>query len=123
MGLSSLCLTFFASKYDDRPDRLALVHQIESLVDLLQLEDVRDHRVDLDLSVHVPVDDLRHVGAATCTAECGTFPHAAGYELEWPGGNFLSGFGDSDDDGDPPAAVAGLQRLAHQRGVARAMAG
>jgi hypothetical protein len=25
---------------------------------------MRDHRVDLNLAVHVPVDDLRHVGAA-----------------------------------------------------------
>src|SRR3981081_3489814 len=84
MGQSSLCLTLSASKYNDRPDRLALVHQIESLVDVLQLEDMRDHRVDLDLSVHVPVDDLRHIGAATCAAERGAFPHPAGHELEWP---------------------------------------
>src|SRR4051812_43881028 len=123
MVLSSLCVTFSASKYNDRPDRLALVHQVDSLVDVLQLEHVGDHRVDLDLPVHVPVDDLRHVGAATCAAERGALPHTAGHELEWAGGNFLSGFRDPNDDGNPPAAVAGLERLAHHRGVAGAVEG
>jgi hypothetical protein len=30
--------------------------------------------VDLDLAVHVPVDDLRHVGPAARAAEGGAFP-------------------------------------------------
>src|SRR5690349_17159591 len=67
---------------DDRTDRLARVHQVESLVDVLKLEDVSDHRIDLNLSVHVPVDDFRHVGAATRPAERRTLPDPAGNELE-----------------------------------------
>src|SRR5882672_2271092 len=63
---------------DDRTDRLAFVHQIKTLVDLLQLEDMGNHRVDLDLSVHVPVDDLRHIGAAAGAAERGALPDPAG---------------------------------------------
>src|SRR5690606_42103878 len=43
---------------DDRSDAHAFVHQIEGLVDVFQGEGVGDHRVDLDLAVHVPVDDL-----------------------------------------------------------------
>jgi hypothetical protein len=39
------------------------VHQVEALVDVLERHGVGDHRVDLDLAVHVPVDDLRHVRA------------------------------------------------------------
>src|SRR6202011_5364699 len=80
------------SEYDDRTNRFAFVHQIESLVDLLELENMGDHRVDLDLSVHVPVDDFGNVGAASCAAERRAFPDPAGYQLERPGGDFLAGF-------------------------------
>src|SRR5215218_1415998 len=142
MGLSSLCLTRFDSlfehdlfgkplhtfldhalEYDDRTDRFAFVHQIEALVDLLQLENVGDHRIDLDLSVHVPVDDFWDVGAATRAAEGGAFPHPAGDELERPGRDFLAGFGYPDHDRDAPAAMARLERLAHHSGVAGAIEG
>src|SRR5882757_1335118 len=99
-------------EHDDRTDRLAFVHQIEALVDLLQFEDVRDHRVDLNLSVHVPIDDFRHIGAAARAAERGAFPDAAGHELERPGGDFLARLGDTDDYGDAPAAMASLECLA-----------
>ncbi|GCC45508.1 hypothetical protein chiPu_0029605, partial [Chiloscyllium punctatum] len=44
-----------------------------------------DHRIDLDLSVHVPVDDLRHVGATARAAERGALPDPPGDELERPG--------------------------------------
>src|SRR3954466_11450794 len=108
---------------DNRTDRLALVHQIESLVDVLQLEDMGDHRVVLVFSVHVPVNDLRHVGAAAGAAERGAFPHPAGHQLERPGGDFLAGFGDPDHDRDAPAAMARLQRIAHYGGVAGAVEG
>src|SRR4051812_19912671 len=122
MGLSSfLCLTFLISEHDDRTDRLAFVHQIEAPVDFLQLEDMGDHWIDLDLSVHVPVYDLRHVGAAARAAESSAFPYPAGHELERPGCNFLSGFGDADDDGNAPAAMAAFQRLAHHGGIAGAV--
>src|SRR5438045_3719153 len=116
-------LDVFDLENDDRTDRLALVHQIESLVDLLELEDMGDHRVDLDLAVHVPVNDLRHVGAPARAAERGTFPHPASHELEWPGGDFLAGFGNPDHDRDTPSAMTGLQRLAHHGGVAGTVEG
>src|SRR5690606_9967791 len=48
---------------DDGTDRLALVHQVEGGVDLLQRHGVGDEIVDVDLPLHVPVDDLRHVRA------------------------------------------------------------
>src|SRR5262249_10717179 len=76
-----------------------------------------------NLSVHVPVDDFRNVGAAAGAAERGAFPDAAGHELEGPGGNFLAGLRDADDDGDAPAAMAAFQRLAHYGGVAGAVEG
>src|ERR1044072_3201686 len=43
---------------DHAPDALALMHQVETFVDVLKRHRVRDHRIDLDLAVHVPVDDL-----------------------------------------------------------------
>src|SRR5258708_3045141 len=43
---------------DDAADALAGVQQIKPLVDVLEPERMGDHRVDLDLARHVPVDDL-----------------------------------------------------------------
>src|ERR1700737_3323264 len=66
-GHGSFLLVFdvFDLEHDDRTDRFSLVHQIESLVDLFQFKDVCDHRIDLNLSVHVPVDDFWHVHRRT----------------------------------------------------------
>src|SRR5262245_11531673 len=88
--------------HDDRADRLSLVHQIESFIDLIKLEHVGDHRIDLDFSVHVPVDDLRNVGAAFRPAESGAAPDAAGHKLEWTSGDFLAGLRHADDDAFAP---------------------
>src|SRR5262245_60201990 len=82
-----------------------------------------DHRIDLNLSVHVPVDDLRYIGAAARAAECGALPDPAGHQLEGTGGDFPAGLRDADDDGNSPAAVAAFQRLAHDRDVAGAVEG
>src|SRR5665213_3591078 len=111
------CLTFLISEHDDRTDRLALMHQIESLVDLLELEHVGDHRIDLDLAVHVPVDDLRDVGAAARAAERRALPDPAGDQLERARRDFLAGFRHPDHDRHAPAAMTGFQRLAHHRGT------
>ena len=59
------------------PDALAGMHQVERLVDVGERHHVGDHRIDLDLAVHVPVDDLRHVGAAPGAAERGALPDRA----------------------------------------------
>src|SRR5262249_9335381 len=55
---SCLIIDFHRSEWsihDDAPDALALVHQVEPLVDVRQPHGVRDHRIDLDLALHVPV--------------------------------------------------------------------
>src|SRR4051812_14573540 len=88
LNMSLSCLGFLVD--DDRADALAGMHQIEPLVDLLEAEDMRDHRVDLDLLVHVPIDDLGHIGAALGAAERSAAPVAAGHELEGAGGDFLA---------------------------------
>src|SRR5690606_15098896 len=104
-------------------DALACMHQLEALVDVLEPERVGHHRVDLDLAVHVPVDDARHIGAALGATKGGTHPAAAGDELEGTGGDFLAGTGHPDHHRLAPAAMAGLKRLAHDFGVAGAVEG
>src|SRR4029453_4522955 len=64
------------------PDRFARVHQVERLVDVVERHRVGDQVVDVDLALHVPVDDLRHVSAAACAAECRALPHSTGHQLE-----------------------------------------
>src|SRR4028119_2200028 len=80
---------------DDRPDAFPGVHQVEGLVDVVERHGVGDERVDLDPSVHVPVDDARHVGAAAGAAERASFPDAAGDQLEGPGGDLAAGPGNA----------------------------
>src|SRR5689334_864455 len=112
-----------ASIGDDRADRFALVHEVETIVDSIERQDVGDQVVDVDLAVHVPIDDPRNVGAAAGTAKRGALPYPAGDKLERPGADFLAGASDPDDHGDAPAAVAALQRLAHHVDVADTLEG
>src|SRR6185312_5538248 len=113
----AMCLSsqeFVGSERHDGADRLAPVHEIECFVDLLERHHVRDEIVDVDLLVHVPVDDLRDIRAAPRTAERGALPYPAGHELERPGLDLLSRPGDPDDHRHTPAAVAAFERLAHE---------
>src|SRR5262249_25405130 len=88
------------SELDDGADRRALVHEVERLVDAHERQLVRDEAIDLDLLVHVPIDDARDVAAPACTAERRALPHATGDELERPRRDFLSRAGDPDDHAD-----------------------
>src|SRR6478736_4299471 len=89
-----LVLDVLDSEHDDRSDRFAFVHQIKSFVDLLEVEDMRDHRIDLDFSVHVYQSTIFGTSVRPRAAEGGAFPHSAGDKLERPCRNFLAGFGD-----------------------------
>src|SRR3954447_22900763 len=104
----------------DAADRLARMHQVEPLVDLFERQFVGDQVVDIDFTFHVPVDDLRYVGAASRAAKSGSLPNAAGDQLKWPGRNFLTCPRNTDDDADTPAAVTTLQRLTHDIDIADA---
>src|SRR5579883_2343360 len=99
------------------------MHQVEGLVDLRQRHGVRDQVVDVDASLHVPVDDFGHVAPAFGAAECGAFPNAAGHQLEGPRGNFLACRRHADYHAGTPSALAAFQRLAHQLDVADAFEG
>src|SRR5450631_4804966 len=97
------------------------MHQLERLVDIAERHLMRDEVVDVDLAVHVPIDDLRHVGAPARAAEGGALPNAPRHQLEWPRGNLLACSGDTNDHRHAPAAVAALERLTHQIDVADAL--
>src|SRR6266849_4009404 len=70
---------------DHRPDRFALMHEVEPFVDPIERQDVGDQIVDIDLAVHVPVDDLGHIGATARATEGRALPYPARYQLERPG--------------------------------------
>src|SRR5690606_29819861 len=91
-----------------------------ALVDVFELQRVRDQVVDVDLAVHVPVDDLRHVGPSACPAERRALPYASGHKLEGTGRDLLPCAGDTDDDADAPTLVAAFEGLAHRLDVADA---
>src|SRR5262249_41411206 len=104
----------------DGADRFAFVHQVEGVVDFFQRHGVCDQVVDVDAALHVPVDDLRHIGAASRAAEGGALPDAAGDELERTRRDFLACAGDADDDRNAPTFVAALERLTHGLHIADA---
>src|SRR5450830_30955 len=104
----------------DGADRFTALHQVETLVDIVELQTMRDQVVNVELAFHIPVDDLRHVRAAARAAKGGTLPYTPRHQLEWTGGNFLARRRHADDDGLAPALVAALERLAHGGGVAYA---
>src|SRR5271169_6118619 len=96
------------------------MHQVEAGVDVVEGQLVGDQIVDVDLAVHVPIDDSWHVGASFGAAKGGSFPHPASDQLEGPGGNLLAGAGDADDDADAPTPVSAFERLPHGLDVADA---
>mmetsp|Transcript_84851 Transcript_84851/g.252925 ORF Transcript_84851/g.252925 Transcript_84851/m.252925 type:complete len:572 (+) Transcript_84851:157-1872(+) len=99
------------------------MHQDERIVDVLEVQVVRDVGVDLHLAVHVCVHEARHLRAALEATEGCALPLPAGDELEGPRGDLLASTRNTDDDALPPADVAGLQRGAHHLHVARAVEG
>src|SRR5690606_31414614 len=70
--------------------------------------------------LHVPIDDLGHVGAPACATEGRAFPHPARDELERPRRDLFARARHPDDDAFAPALVAALERLAHDLDVADA---
>src|SRR5215469_9930042 len=106
---------------DDAADRLAGPHQLKTLVDVRKGELVSDQIVDIDLPLHVPIDDLGHISASFGAAKGGALPNPAGHQLKWPGRDLLPGAGDADDDANAPPAVSAFERLPHCPDIADAL--
>lgn len=94
------------------------MHQIKTLVDVIKAERMSYHWVNVDFTIHVPVNDLRYICSASGTAEGRTAPGAAGNQLKWSRGDFLSGTCNTDDDRFTPTFVAAFQCVTHDFGVA-----
>jgi len=107
----------------DSADALALVHELEGLIDVLEGHGVRDEVVDVELLVEVGLHQIGQLRATLDTTEGRTAPHAASHQLERTGGDLLSGGGDTDDDALAPSLVAALQGRAHRVHVANALKG
>src|SRR5687768_9257072 len=105
---------------DHGTNRLALVHQSERFVDARERQLVGDQTVDVDLTIHVPVDDLRHIRATARATEGRAFPYPSCDELKRSRGDFLTCARHADDHADAPAAMTTLERLSHQLHVAHA---
>src|SRR5690606_28363251 len=92
-------------------------HHFKAFVDVFELEDMRDHRIDLDLAVHVPVDDLGQFSAPTYAAKGRALPRAACDQLERARRNLGPRRCHADDDALAPALVRRFQRGAHDTDV------
>src|SRR5690606_13512379 len=102
----------------------------ESAIDVFQRKLVGDHGIDLDLSLHVPVDDFWHIRSTSCSPKRRSAPNASGHQLEGARADFLPGAGHADDDAFAPSLVAALEGLTHDldtadafKGVVRSSAG
>src|SRR5580700_10247867 len=95
---------------DHRTDHLALVHQVEGLVDLIQRQYLADHLVDLDVAGEIAIDVARQLRAPLDAAECRAAPHSSGDQHERTRRDFLAGTCDADDGRFTPAFVAAFER-------------
>ena len=97
------------------------MHQIECIVDLLQRHLVGDQVINVDFSVHVPINDLWHLGAALSAAKCSTFPNTASDQLEWTGGDLSACRRNTNDDRLAPTLVTAFKGLAHNVDITDAL--
>src|SRR6266481_7667332 len=108
---------------DHATDRLTPLHQLKALVDVRKRHNVSDHRVNLNLSSHVPINYLRYISASTCAAKRRAFPLAPGDELKWTCRNFRACRGYADYNRLAPSSVACFKSLPHHRYIAGAIEG
>ena len=94
------------------------MHQIKSLIDFIKRQRVGDHRVDINLSIHVPIDNLWHIGSATRTPKSGATPASSSYQLERTGADLLTRTGNANDDRFTPSFMRTFKRLTHNLNIA-----
>src|ERR1700681_1630099 len=97
------------------------MHEVESFVDPIKRQDVGDQIVDINLAVHVPIDDLGNIGTAAGAPEGRALPYPARHQLERASPNLLPRTRNADDNRDAPTTVAALEGLAHQVDIAGAL--
>ncbi|KAG1535609.1 hypothetical protein G6F50_015263 [Rhizopus delemar] len=96
------------------------MHQVEGVVDLVQVHGVGDERRQFDIALHRVLDHAGQLAATLHAAEGGAHPLAAGHQLERTGGDLLARTGHAAHHALAPATVRAFQRRAHHVDVADA---
>jgi len=86
-----------------------MMHDIKSLVDILQRKVVSDEFINLDLSIHVVLNKARQLGTSLHATECRAAPDTSSHKLEGTSLDLLSSSRNTDDNGLTPAFVARLR--------------
>ncbi|BEM34829.1 hypothetical protein SME06J_35210 [Serratia marcescens] len=81
-----------------RPDRFTIMHELEGIIDFIQRHGVGHKRLQLDFAIHSIFDHTGQLCTPFHSPKRGTFPYAAGNQLERTGGNLLSGPSYSNDN-------------------------
>lgn len=108
-------------KLDDRPDALALMHQIERLVDRFQGHAMRNEFVDKQFLVQIPLHQFRHTIHTLPATERRSLPRASGHQLEWPRADFRSRSSDAHNDRYTPALGGRFEGSSHRINVAHTL--
>ena len=69
--------------------------------------------INIDLALHIPVNNLRYIGATTGATKGSTAPRAACYQLERSGSNLFPSPCYAHNATFTPAFVASFKRLTH----------
>ena len=95
-----------ALKFNHCADGFARMHQIKPLIDLIECQFMGDHRINFDLTIHIPIDKFWHIAAPFRAAKGRAFPDAPCHKLKGSRADLGPCGGNTDDDGNTPPAVA-----------------
>lgn len=95
---------------NDASNGFAFVHELESVVDIIQWHGMGDEIVECKFAVHILLDDGGQFAATFNAAESGAAPNPACNELEWACVDFGACRCYADDDGFAPAFVTAFKR-------------
>ena len=64
--------------------------------------------IDVDFAIHIPIDNLRHIGSTLGSSKGGALPHPPSNQLKGTGGYLLARAGDANNDAFAPTFVTAL---------------
>ena len=99
------------------------MHKLKGVIDAFEGHSMSNQIVDINTSLHIPIDYFWNIAPALRAAKRGAFPCTSGYQLERPGCNLLAGRSHPDYHAGALSALAAFERLAHQFNVADAFEG
>mmetsp|Transcript_23089 Transcript_23089/g.34489 ORF Transcript_23089/g.34489 Transcript_23089/m.34489 type:complete len:285 (+) Transcript_23089:397-1251(+) len=108
---------------DDSSQRLALVHELEGRIDVVEVHIVSHVRINHHLTVHVSIDQSRNLGSTLVSTKRSAFPDAASHQLEGSSGDFLASRSHTNDDTLAPTDVGRLQCGSHDPHISGAIEG